>query len=51
MRWESRFGAQSAGVLRAVFDGLISSSRYMLCFYGVSDVAACWNPRGMVPVR
>ena len=23
----------------------------VLCFYGVSDVAACWNPRGMVPVR
>ena len=31
----------------------IRTSVYCTCTvpYGVSDVAACWNPRGMVPVR
>ena len=38
MRWESCLGTQSAGVLRAVFDGLIS---YLILSYQ----ASVWNLR------
>ena len=36
---------------RAAIDVRGRERSRVLCFYGVSDVAACWNPRGMVPVR
>ena len=36
---------------RAAIDVRGRERSRVLCFYGVSDVAACWNPRGMVSVR
>ena len=36
---------------RAAIDVRGRERSRVLCFYGVSDVAACWNPRGMVLVR